>query len=223
MYKKIIFIFMISLLLSQRSYAIPIQFSGIANNGTGSALMDFDITGNMLTAELTNTSPIDLNSGLGENAPGIVFFGFDLSNETLPALNSWELTAFLVSGTPVVIGNSSGVGDWTMDIGIKKEGVTLDYSPTNTGNSKGAFYNMDALTSSVLAAGPNYFTTAFLTMTFDASPSLDENSTFVRMKNVGFEGEGSLKLVPTPEPSTFLLLGNGLLGLLLYSRKMRKK
>jgi hypothetical protein len=96
--------------------------------------------------------------------------------------------------------------------------------PQPTGNNaKGALYNPDASSLSALAAEPNFFTTAVLTMSFIPDPIFDITSPFVRMQNVGLDGEGSLKMTPVPEPSTLLMLGSGLLGLGFLGRKRYKK
>ncbi|OPL15345.1 MAG: hypothetical protein AVO38_10775 [delta proteobacterium ML8_D] len=77
------------------------------------------------------------------------------------------------------------------------------------------------------AAPPNYYTTAILTLVFDDTPILnteDYYSPFVRIQNVGLDGEGSLKLSgkPIPEPATVLLVGTGLIGLIGFRKKFKQ-
>ena len=110
-------------------------------------------------------------------------------------------------GSPGANG-TDGVADttddeWIMDTFIA--GVTRMYLPATDGNNiDGALYNPSAEGLSVIPGGSNdvFFTTATLEMIFDATPVLDEDSTFVRMQNVGNNGAGSLKLdgVPDPDP-----------------------
>jgi hypothetical protein len=98
-------------------------------------------------------------------------------------------------------------------------------------NVQGGLYNPLAYEN--LATKPNYFTTATLVINFDSAPILEmmpqdfgsgiSGITYVRMQNVGEDGEGSLKLPNTvPEPFTLLLLGLGLVGLAGAGRKLKK-
>jgi hypothetical protein len=116
--------------------------------------------------------------------------------------------------------------------------INLDFLPQTNQAIQGALYNPNCVTSQScvndLAALPNYFTTAVLSITFNANFTLDISqdkkspSPFVRMQNVG--NGGSLKLSGTectncgggssaPEPGTFLLLGSGLVAFGLLRRK----
>ncbi|NBC24992.1 MAG: PEP-CTERM sorting domain-containing protein, partial [Bacteroidetes bacterium] len=105
-------------------------------------------------------------------------------------------------------------------------GIKLDFQP-NTKDVKGGIYNPSATNG--LASGPNHFSKAILNITFNSSFTLDENSPKVRMKNVGLNGEGSLKLdgtsvtQPVPEPMTMLGWGTGLAVGALAKKKYGQK
>ena len=201
-------------------WATPFTFSGSDNGGTGSATMYISILGNTLTATLYNTSPTTLDVGNGINSPGITAFGFDLDPDSL-ILTSWELKAYSSGGSEVTIGKGvTDTWDWGLTtIGGNVNGIKVDYAPNTSNGVKGAIYNPDI--SSGQGAAPNYYSQATLTLNFDAVPSLnttDADSPFVRMQNVGLNGEGSLKL-HVQEPATLFLLGSGLIGLAVFGRR----
>ncbi|MDL1968381.1 MAG: PEP-CTERM sorting domain-containing protein [Deltaproteobacteria bacterium] len=248
MKRILLFILVLLFAFSSGAQATLFTFSGTDEGGIGSATMDISIVGNTLTVTLNNTSPIYLdpdNSTSVDNAPGITGFGFNL-DDPLPGLSSWELTAYTsdLSG-PETIGSldsgdpESGADgivnttddEWSLNTTIA--GVTLDFLPTtDQENIDGALFNPSAYGSSELPGGNNdvFYTTAILTMIFDDAPYLDITSLFVRMQNVGENGEGSLKLYPSPgspdpipEPATMLLLGSGLIGIAVSGKKKVKK
>ena len=111
---------------------------------------------------------------------------------------------------------------WSLDTGTKVGNIPLDLYFSTTLRSHAGLYNPLA-NSDAFGGPPHYFTTAILTVTFDADTSLQVvagESPFVRMQNVGLDGEGSLKLVP--DASIMFLLGSALIGLFVLSRRKSK-
>jgi hypothetical protein len=203
--------------------ATPYYFSAIAAGGTGSATMDFSISGTTLIVTIDNISPTLLEDLSGPNAPGITGFGFDLDPDILAMIGDWTLEAYTTENNSVEIG-PTGTNEWVMGTSIG--GISLDYLPNTFGGISGALFNPSATEG--LPGGSNnvYYTTATLTMNFNIAPILvDEgDSPFLRMQNVGENGGGSLKTTGTsvPDAHVMLLLGSSLMGLAVFSRKSKR-
>ncbi|WP_429885152.1 PEP-CTERM sorting domain-containing protein [Geoalkalibacter halelectricus] len=245
--KNLVIAIIISLFLVGQSWALTYTFSGSAQGGTGTAVMDISIIGNTLSLTLENTSPTTLDGSSGTNAPGITGFGFFL--EELVVYSSWSLTAFTTAGDQVQLGGTAADPGNLNYWGLvnSQAGVSLDYLAASKQGSQYALYNPDQ--DQGFAANP-YFTKAVFEMIFlndvalatedrhitnDHDPS--NGVTYVRFQNVGQDGAGSLKLVgifqegdnggggvitdPIPEPSTIILLGAGLVGLGFWYRRRK--
>lgn len=211
MKKLTMFLLGVLLLFGLATNAPAVLFSGIHAGGTGSASMVITIEDSFLTLELDNTSPLTLDDGTGVNTPGITGFGFNLLNGG-PSISVQTLTAHNSGGSGITITPDWWVQD-TLFAGIRRDFIMH----TEGGNIQGALYNPGP--AGGFGAAPYYFTTATLIVPLPVDATLDEESLFVRMQNVGEGGQGSLKLFPVPEPATMLLMGCGLLGLGVFGRK----
>ena len=213
--------------LTTGAHAAMFYFEGIDIGGTGSATMDISVSGNLVTVRVNNDSPTVLDDGTGYNAPGITAFGFDLDEAGTVNRTSWSLKAFDTAGGSL---NPVDYDYWGLAQDSNTDGITVDYAVYTTNGSKGALYHPDVAgwesEDDVLGGPPRYFTEAVLMIEFDGEPILDFSgkwSPFIRMQNVGLNGEGSLKLTHAPIPSAFFLLGSGLIGLVGFGRKLKRK
>ena len=172
----------------------------VIDGGSVSATMDIVLDGTTLTATIDNTSATSLEDGFfnsggdTDHAPGIVGFGFNVDPDEL-ALASWTLKAIDKDDNMVTVGSDAGASGESWSMGTFTAGVTLDFLPDTDKGIKGALYNPAAVASVALAAAPNYFTTAVLEMHFAADPSepMEGFMPFLRMQNIGVNGEGSSK------------------------------
>ena len=210
------------LVLPVVAQAMSFTFEGTANNGIGSATLDFDISadGKIWKVYIDNTSPTTLISGPGDNISAITGFGWDVDDGSASAF-TWTLAAEDEHSTLQDISGSWNVGPGSTG------SVVLDVFAQNNSGTAAALYNPAwAASPSTLGNTNPFFTTAILTVNYTEPEYLrvftesdpQDGSPFVRMQRVGYDNDGSLKLF-VPEPSSMLLVGIGFIGLAIIRRR----
>jgi hypothetical protein len=181
----------------------------IIGNQTGSAssadlTCGFDAATNNLNFTISNTSPFNAR---------ITGIGFDLP----PNGNA----------------NPSGLNGFSGSV-TNQGGASFAFSDASLGNVpqfNSAVLDFGFITGSDFAGGnPNNGLAPGNTASFSVSGAAFTgftheqicNAIFVRFQGVGQDGQGSDVGIPTPEPTTILLLGTGFAGIAARIRKRRK-
>ena len=230
--KKFLFLFGITFLmfgLAFNAHATSFDFSGSDEGGRATATVNFAGSGSsVFTITIDNDSPTSLIDGTPwANAPAITAIGFNVNPDV--DFYSWSLKARDFDGNTVYIDDQGGTGDWILNSDSGTGNITFDlYTETRQGGKAG-LYNYatvaDTLATIPFGGPPLYFTEAVLTINFEAETSLvvDDESPFTLWRNVGKDGEGSLKLTSIPDPVAVFLLGSAcLLGFAGARRKFKK-
>lgn len=212
------------------------SFNGVSSGGTASAQVNVRVEWlangyTRIKSEVWNTSPIQLNSLTGDNAPAITGWGFDTnpSDITSGDFASWSVKANNSLGNEVVLGTMGGTNNiWTLAVDGGEGKIVLDlFADNSSKNVRHALYNPDA-DPDAFAPDP-YFTMAHfevvikkqVSVLYEPQPAANGSniSPYVRFQNVGKKGDGSLKLSAlvhdftedpseaVPEPASLLAWG----------------
>jgi hypothetical protein len=194
---------------AQVSDALTYKFDNTIIGVPFQATMEISVSGNQVTINLQNTSPVDYG-------PTIYGFGVSLTNYGIVNANldmKWEL---------LVGGNQDVAKEW------KKPGLFLNdskyqlYFTTYNDFSYGIYNPTSKQFSSSFGSTPASLTATF----FSGNPELDDSiAPVIRVGNVPGLGASNPQyitglLVATPEPGTLLLMGIGLIGIAIVMREM---
>jgi hypothetical protein len=225
------------------------SFSGVSSGGSATAQVNVRVDWlengyTRIKSEIWNTSPIQLNSLTGDNAPAITGWGFDTSPDCIKEQDfaSWSVMATNSLGAQVVLGTMGGTDNiWTLAIDSGEGKILLDlFADNSSKNVQHALYNPDA-DPDAFAPDP-YFTKAYfevvvkqhVSVLYQPNPADNraDISPYVRFQNVGRNGAGSLKLsafahgfeadtpATVPEPMS-LVVWSGLAALVGTLKKGR--
>ncbi len=207
------------LLVGAQAHAERFSFDGIGNEGSdpddvaiGEAQLFMDVS--VFTGDDNQDIVLfDFNNlGPEQSSVNAVYFDFQegvlFSQNTLEIINRDGVSFSNGSNPPNVPGGNDPLVNFTTTIS-----ADADEPPTtwgvNPGQSLGVTFE--------LASGKNYS---------DVVSSLIASELRVGLHVIGFESGGSESFVnnpnPVPEPTTFLLLAPGLIGLALLGRRLKR-
>jgi len=218
--------------------ATPITFTG--SSGGLSASASFEVIGSNLRVVLTNTSSADVL------VPANVLTGLFFDLNGVGALT--PVSALLSGGSTVFFGPNGGGnvgGEWAYASGIAAPGGATEGISSAGLGLFGAFnFGGSDLTPPTAVNGLNYGITSAGDNTATGNAEVTGNVPLIKNQvtftlsgiPAGFQLDGDIAVVSfqygtaltepnvtVPEPGTLLLLGSGLIGLAVYSRKLSRK
>jgi hypothetical protein len=189
------------------AFAVPFTITGNATGADATASGDLTLVGNVLTLDITNTSPFDAR---------ITGLGFDLIFGDFVANNSSGINGFSGDDEGNFLFSDGSLGNVP-----QFNASVLDFGWLTGNNFNGGSAN--------LGLAPGGSLTFQVTDTLDAFAGLDAaqiaEALFVRFQRVGADGEGSDVGTPgdvpnVPEPALLVLFGLGLAGVAAARRRL---
>lgn len=223
-------------LLAASSYAAPIVFNGTGTNpASGNALSasaSFDIVGTTLTVVLTNNNPVSRPSDIlialfwdmGTNTATLSNFDADVTTGSSP--HPQDLDSNGGNGEWRFAANPAGLPSITQHYGVGTAGFGIFTSPggqqfnwglingkvnPNPPVSGGTFIDNSATFTFTLPTG---FTGAISNVRFQYGTSLTEPSIICATPSCTLDDD-----TPTPEPSTFGVMGVAVSALIVALRR----
>jgi PEP-CTERM motif len=175
----------------------------------------------MMSAGMAQAQPIltlaPLNGALSGYPASTVGWGFNVSNDT----NYLLVTSadFILDPTSPVIGTFNDFSGFnTIVVGPVPESAQWQQAFDFLGRTGIGSFTIDSGAATGLNATGNIVLTYDLYNLSPNDPAFDPDNNFISSGNL-LSASASVAVQAVPEPSTFLLLGGGLVGLFLVKRK----